>query len=119
MITKKTAKTNTKATNKQATQPQKNKNGALNLFFSLMGFILVIGGLMALFVPIMAHAKQGEVIVEPFSCEVALADLKELQRALEVTPRTDFKYKIFLDEYEAVVKSLKEHPECKESSYGN
>ncbi len=118
MITEKTKKTNTKATTNQTTKPKK-QNGALNLFFSLMGFVLVIGGLMGLFVPIMAHANQGEVIVEPFSCEVALADLKELQRVLEITPRTDFKYKIFLDEYESVVKSLDKHPECKELSNGN
>ena len=129
MLTKKTKKSNTKTATKKgydlnniktkkATQPQKKKNGALHLFFSLVGFVLVIGGLVSMFVPTMANAKQGVIIVESFTCKVALADLKELQRALEVTPRTDFKYKIFLDEYEAVVKSLNEHPECKELNDG-
>ena len=108
MITKKTAKTNTKATTKQATQPQK-KNGALNLFFSLMGFILVIGGLMALFVPIMAHAKQGVIIVEPFECETELANYHELLRALKVTSKDDFKYPIFEKELRLTVEALRVH----------
>jgi hypothetical protein len=51
-------------------------------------------------------------IVEPFSCEVALADYAELQRRLEVTPRMNWKYEIFLDEYKAVVEALDEHSEC-------
>jgi len=118
MITKKTAKTNTKATTKQATQPQKKKNGALNLFFSLMGFILVIGGLMALFVPIMAHAKQGEVIVEPFECKTELANYHELLRALKVTPKDDFKYPIFKKELRLTIEALKVH-KCKGFKDGN
>ena len=113
MITKNREKTNTKAT-----QSQKKKNGALNLFFSLMGFILVIGGLMALFVPIMAHAKQGEVIVEPFECETELANYHELLRALKVTPKDDFKYPIFKKELRLTVEALKVH-KCKGFKDGN
>jgi len=123
MITKKTNKTNPKKKTlqgydlnniktKKASQPKK-KNGALHGFFSLMGFIIGIGSIMAMFIPLVAHANQGVYVVEPFSCKVALADYAELQRVLEITPRTDFKYKIFLDEYEAVVKDLDKHPECK------
>ena len=122
MIAKKTKKTNTKATTnqgydlkniktKKASQPKK-KNGALHGFFSLIGFIIGIGSLMALIVPMAIHANQGVYIVEPFSCEVALADYAELQRRLEVTPRTDWKYEIFLVEYEAVVEELETHAEC-------
>ena len=96
---------------KKASQPKK-KNGALHGFFSLMGFIIGIGSLMALIVPMAIHANQGVYIVEPFSCEVALADYAELQRRLEVTPRSDWKYEIFLIEYEAVVAELEAHAEC-------
>jgi len=67
---------------------------------------------MALIVPMVAHAKQGVYIVEPFSCDVALADYAELQRCLDITARSDWKYPIFLDEYEATVKALAEHAEC-------
>ncbi len=124
MITKKTKKTNTKATTKKgynlnniktkkATEPKKEKSNAVNNFFSVIGFIGVVGGLMTMFMPTMAHANQGSFVTEPFSCSVTLADYRELQRVLEVTPRTDYKYKIFLSEYEAVSKVLAEHKECK------
>jgi len=123
MITKKTKKTNPKKKTlqgydlnniktKKASQPEK-KNGALHGFFSLMGFIIGIGSIMAMFVPLVAYANQGVYIVEPFSCKVTLADYAELQRLLEITPRTDFKYQIFLDEYSTVVKTLELHTECK------
>ena len=56
--------------------------------------------------PILATAKQGVYIVEPFSCDVALADYAELQRVLEITPRTDFKYKMFLSQFETVTKAM-------------
>ena len=112
---KRTAKTNGYNLNdiktKKASHPKK-KNGALHGFFSLMGFIIGIGSLMALIVPMAIHANQGVYIVEPFSCEVALVDYAELQRRLEVTPRTDWKYEIFLIEYEAVVTELEAHAEC-------
>ena len=103
---------------KKATKPKK-KNGALHGVFSLLGFIIGVGSLMAMVVPMVAHANQGVYIVEPFSCEVALADYAELQRVLEITPRTDFKYPIFLDEYEATIKILIEHTECKGVQNGN
>ena len=123
MIAKKTKKTNTKATAKtngynlnniatKKTVKTVKRNGALHGFFSLMGVVIGIGSLMALVVPMVAHAKQGVYIVEPFSCEVALADYAELQRRLEVTARTDWKYPIFLAEYETTVKVLAEHAEC-------
>jgi len=122
MITKKTKKTNPTTTTKKGydlsniktkkakTAPK--KNGALHGFFSLMGFVIGVGSIMAIFVPLVAHANQGVYIVEPFSCDVALADYTELQRVLEVTPRTNWKYEIFLDEYETVVKVLEAHAEC-------
>ena len=57
-------------------------------------------------------ALPGAWIVEPFTCEVALADYAELQRRLEATVRIDWKYSIFLVEYEATVNALNEHSEC-------
>ena len=129
MITKKTKKTNSKATTKKGydlnniktkkTSQPKKKSGALNRFFSIVGFVGVVGGLALALTPLTAHADtithngNETIIKEDFSCKVALADLAELQRVLEITPRTDFKYKIFLDEYEAVVKDLAKHTECK------
>lgn len=62
--------------------------------------------------PITSHALQGVTIVEPFTCKVALADYAELQRRLEITPRTDWRYPIFLDEFETVAESLTAHAEC-------
>jgi len=103
---------------KKTSQPKK-KSGALHGFFSIIGFIGVVGGLASILVPLAVHADtithngNETIIQEDFSCKVALADLAELQRVLEITPRTDFKYKIFLDEYEAVVKDLAKHSECK------
>ena len=69
--------------------------------------------------PILATAKQGAYIVEPFSCDVALADYAELQRVLEITPRTDFKYKMFLSQFETTVKVLDGHKECGGDKDGN
>jgi hypothetical protein len=74
--------------------------------------ILATGAIIAL-LPVMSYALQGTYVTEPFSCKVALEDYAELQRVLEITPRTDFKYQLFLDEYETVVKALAEHTECK------
>jgi len=119
MIAKKTKKTNTKTATKVTTQPKKQGNGALNLFFSLMGVVVVAGTLTALFVPTLAKADtitksgKGTFITEDFSCKVALADFAELQRVLEITPRSDFKYSIFLSQYETVSKALSNHTECK------
>ena len=123
MLTEKTKKSNTKTTTKKGydlkeiktkktSQPEKKQKGALNLFFSLMGFVLVIGGLMGLFVPIMAHAKQGVIIVEPFECETELANYHELLRALKATSKDDFKYPIFEKELRLTVEALKVH-NCK------
>jgi hypothetical protein len=38
---------------------------------------------------------------------------------LEITPRSDFKYKMFLNQYETVSKLLTEHTECKGGTDGN
>ena len=79
--------------------------------------IIAIATLLTLISPVTADTIEkkgnGTFITEDFSCEVALADVAELQRALEITPRTDFKYKVFLEEYEAVTEALKNHSECK------
>jgi hypothetical protein len=107
MITEKTKKTNSK----KVSQPVQ-ANGALHGFFTLMGVVIGIGSIMALIVPMAIHANQGFYIVEPFNCEVALLDYAELQGRLEVTPRTDWKYPIFLFEYELIVKELEVHAEC-------
>ena len=120
MLTKKTKKSNTKTATKKgydlnniktkkASQPEKKKNGALHLFFSLVGFVLVIGVLMTMFVPTMANAKQGVIIVEPFECETELANYHELLRALKVTPKDDFKYPIFEKELRLTVEALRVH----------
>ncbi len=122
MITKNTAKNNLKATTKKsydlkniktkkATQPKKKKSNAVNNFFSVIGFIGVVGGLI-IGLGQTAHANQGTFITESFSCDVALADYAELKRVLKITPTTDFKYKIFLEELESVKNSLKKHSEC-------
>ena len=102
---------------KKASQPKK-KNGALHGFFSLMGIVIGIGSIMAMVVPMVAHANQGVYIVEPFSCEVALADYAELQKQLEITPRTAFEYPMLLSMYEGVVKDLEVHSECEEVQDG-
>jgi len=107
MITKNTAKNNPKTTTKTTAK----KSNALYNFFSIIGFIAVVGTLVTV-ASISANAKEGVYIKEPFSCDVALADLKELQRAVKETPKSDFKYKIFLEELEAVKNSLKKHSEC-------
>lgn len=123
MITKKATKNNPKATTKKGydlkniktksktSQPKKEKSNALNNFFSVVGFVGIVGGLI-IGLGQTAHANQGTFITEPFSCSVALADLKELQRAVKETPKSDFKYKIFLEELEAVKNNLKKHSEC-------
>ena len=124
MITKNTAKNNLKATTKKGydlksiktktktSLPKKEQSNALNLFFSLAGFVLIIGGLMSLFVPTMAHAKRGVIIVEPFECETELANYHELLRALKVTSKDDFKYPIFEKELRLTKESLTAH-NCK------
>lgn len=124
MITKKTKKTNTKpATIKQVAQPVKKATpkrskgkGALNLFFSFSGFVGVIWLLLLVFVPVHADTitkeGNGTFIEEDFTCKVALADYAELQRVLKITPKSDWKYGIFLKEYQAVTKELKAHSEC-------
>jgi hypothetical protein len=73
--------------------------------------LIATGAIIAL-LPILATANQGVYIVEPFNCEVALSDYAELQRRLDVTPRTNWKYEIFLFEYEAVAEELEAHAEC-------
>ena len=130
MIAKKTKKTNTKKattkpynlndvkTKSKTKQPKKQGNGALNLFFSVIGFVVVIGGLATMFVPTKVKADtitkrgNGTFIVEDFDCTVALANYAELKKSVENTPRDDFKYPIFLLEYEAVLDALREHTEC-------
>lgn len=124
MIAKKTKKTNTKATakkqgynlnnieTKKPTQPKKIKsNGALHGFFSLMGVVIGIGSLMALIVPMVAHAKQGVYIVEPFSCDVALADYAELSRSVK-EDNPQFKQEMLEISLKAVIEELAEHAEC-------
>jgi len=123
MITKKTKKTNpSKATTKKGydlnniktkkTTKKQKGNGALNLMFSLLGFVSVVSLLVTMFVPTMVKADtitkagRGTFIIEDFDCKLALADYTELQRVLEVTPRTDFKYSIFLEEFESVTTSM-------------
>ena len=123
MIAKKTKKTNPKTAtknqgydlnnikSKKASTPPKKKNGALHLFFSLMGFIIGIGSLMALIIPMVAVADQGVYIVEPFSCDVALADYKELSRSvLEDNPK--FVQEMLEISFDGVTEALAEHTEC-------
>lgn len=122
MIAKKTKKTNSKATaktngynlnniaTKKAVQPVR-KNGALHGFFSLMGVVIGIGSIMALIVPMVAHAKQGVYIVEPFSCDVALADYAELSRSVK-EDNPQFKQEMLEISLKAVIEELAEHAEC-------
>ena len=65
-----------------------------------------------------SEAGQGTFITEPFSCGVALADYAELQKRLEITPRTAFEYPMLLSMYEGVVKDLEVHSECEEVQNG-
>ena len=110
MITKKTKKSNKTTTatatkkgydlnnikTKKIAEKQKGK-GALNLMFSLVGFVSVVSLIIAMFVPTIAKADtiskvgKGTFITEEFDCKIALADYAELQRVLDITPRTDFK----------------------------
>lgn len=119
MITKKTKKNNTPTTTKQVAKTPKSKNkGILNMFFSRIGFISIVGLLLAMVVPTLAKADtitksgRGTFITEEFDCKVALADYAELQRVLSITPRTDLKYKIFLDEFEATTNAMRKN-NCK------
>ena len=122
MITKKAKKSNTTTATKKAydlnniktkkiTEKQKGK-GALNLMFSLVGFIGVTTLTLALFTPVLAKADtittagKGTFITEEFDCKVALADYAELQRLLDVTPRSDFKYSMFLGQFESVTEAM-------------
>ena len=47
-----------------------------------MGFIIGIGSLMALIVPMAIHANQGVYIVEPFECDTEILNYHELKRVL-------------------------------------
>ena len=61
--------------------------------------------------PIMSHALQGVTIIEPFSCEVALADYAHLTEAVkENNPK--FVQEQLEISLEAVTKELAEHSEC-------
>jgi len=128
MITKKTKKTNSKkatkkqgydlnniATKKAATP--KRGNGLLNLFFSLIGFVVVIGGLATMFVPTEAKADtitkrgNGTFIVEDFDCKVALANYAELQRSVkENNPK--FVQEQLEPSLKLTLEALAEHTEC-------
>ena len=132
MIAKKSKKNNLKtATNKpynlksikikkaqKATKKKLKQGKGLNLFLGLTGFVVTTGAFVALIVPTLSHADtitkhgKGTFITEDFSCKVALADYKELQKVLDITPRTDFKYKVFLEEFEAVTTSINNHSDC-------
>ena len=130
MIAKKSNKNNPKTptnkpfnlknikTKKAKKATKKQPKNYLNLFFGLSGFVLTAGAFVALFAPTLSHADtitkhgKGTFITEDFSCKVALADYKELQRVLDITPRTDFKYKVFLEEFEAVTTSINNHSDC-------
>ena len=68
---------------------------------NLLAIIVIITLLATL-----ANATKGAYFTEPFSCEVALADLEDLQKHLEIEPRSSWKYEIFLSEYEAVSNAL-------------
>ena len=123
MISKKTKKTNSKTATKnqgydlnniktkKAATPTKKKNGALHGFFSLIGFVIGMGSLMASIVPMVVQANQGVYIVEPFSCDVALADKKELLRSTKednpkfMQEQLELSLKLTLEE-------LVEHAEC-------
>ncbi len=123
MISKKTKKTNSKKVTKnqgydlnniktkKVATPTKRKNGALHGFFSLIGFVIGMGSIMALIVPMVVHANQGVYIAEPFSCDVALADKKELLRSTKednpqfVQEQLELSLKLTLEE-------LAEHTEC-------
>ena len=59
----------------------------------------------------LAHAKEGKVVVEPFTCEVALLNFEELQRRLSVTSKDDWKYPIFQKESILTMEALEEN-EC-------
>ncbi len=119
MITKKATKNNpkattkkgydlTKITTKKASQPKKKKSNALHTFFSVIGFIGVVGSLIAISTAT-AHAKEGVIIVEPFECKTEIANYHELLRALKVTSTDDFKYPIFQKELRLTVEALTAH----------
>jgi len=55
----------------------------------------------------------GTFITEDFSCKVALADFKELNRVLSSPHFTKDQKKLFKMELETVIEALKNHSECK------
>jgi hypothetical protein len=122
MLTKKTKKSNSKAPSKKqgydlntiqtkkATKP-KVKNGALHGFFSLMSFVIGIGSIMALIVPMAIHANQGVYIVEPFSCDVWLADYAHLTEAVKENNPKFMQEQLELS-LKLTIEDLAEHAEC-------
>ena len=116
MITEKTKKTNSKTTSPTAVKSQ--GKSIVNLVFSLMGFVLGMGSLMALFImPMVANADNGTYINEPFTCEVALANYHHLTKTTkENNPK--FVQEQLVVSLEAITQELAEHLECKGVSDG-
>lgn len=90
MITKKTKKINSNGYNLRdiptPTTTQKQVKNSVNDFFNLLGLTVGTGVLISVCVmillPIMAEAKQGIYIIEPFSCDTETKNYYELKRVL-------------------------------------
>jgi hypothetical protein len=95
---------------KNTTKKTSKQRGVLNLFFSLVGFVIIVGGIVSMFVPTLAKAK-GIHIVEPFSCEAALADYYHLmQTTQENNPQ--FVQEQLQQSLQLTIEALAEHEEC-------
>jgi len=89
------------------------KNIGIVLSLQAVATITIFSFTQPLQADTITKSGNGIFITEDFSCKVAIANYRELHRILDITPRTDFKYKIFLSEYEAVTSELKKHTGCK------
>jgi hypothetical protein len=101
---------------KKATKLSKTRN-VLNLFFLLVGFGAIISGVLSLFIPTLVQAK-GLYIVEPFSCEVALADYYHLTQSVKEN-NPQFIQEQLEESLQVTIEALAEHSECEGVRDGN
>jgi len=99
-----------RAKSKKATKKPSKQRGVLNLFFSLVGFVVVVGGVLSIFIPTLAQAK-GIHLVEPFSCEVALADYHHLVESTQEN-NPQFVQEQLQQSLQLTIEALAEHEEC-------
>jgi uncharacterized membrane protein len=95
---------------KKVTKKPSKQRGVFNLFFSLAGFVIIVGGIVSMFAPTLAKAE-GIHIVEPFSCEVALADYHHLKESTQEN-NPQFVQEQLQQSLQLTIEALAEHEEC-------